>query len=90
MMLTRNFETSYDDGSIKEYIGITSNEFKDRYMNHQKSFDNAIYEKEMEILKYIMDNLHVRRTFNLGKTNKRFYYKHPKIITIAKFGDEML
>ena len=32
-----------------------------------------------------MDNLHVRLTFNLGKTNKMFYYS-----TIAKFGGEML
>ena len=30
--------SSVDDGSIKEYIGMTSNEFKERYRNHQKSF----------------------------------------------------
>ena len=40
-----------------------------------------------------MDNLHARLTFNLGKTNKIFYYslkEHPKISRIAKFGGEML
>ena len=40
-----------------------------------------------------MDNLHVRLTFNLGKTSKIFYYswkERPKISRIAKFGGEML
>ena len=37
----------------------------------------------------LMDNLHVRLTFNLGKTNKIFYYSY-KISRIAKFGGEML
>ena len=40
-----------------------------------------------------MDDLHVRLTFNIGKTNKIFYYslkEHPKISRIAKFGGEML
>ena len=42
---------------------------------------------------HAMDNLHVRLTFNLAKTNKIFYYslkEHPKISRIAKFGGEML
>ena len=40
-----------------------------------------------------IDDLHVRLTFNLGKTNKIFYHsykEHPKISRTAKFGGEML
>ena len=40
-----------------------------------------------------IDDLHVRLTFNLGKTNTIFYYsqkEHPKFSRIAKFGGEIL
>ena len=40
-----------------------------------------------------MDNLHVRLTFSIAKTNKIFYHNQkelPKISRIAKFGGEML
>ena len=47
--------SSTDDDIIKEYIGTTSNEFKDRYRNHQNSFNDAEYEKETELSKYIWD-----------------------------------
>ena len=43
--------SSVDDG-IKEYICMTLNEFKDRYRNHQKSFNNAKYERETSLSKY--------------------------------------
>ena len=32
---------------------MTSNEFKDRYRNHQKSFNNAKCENETELSKYV-------------------------------------
>ena len=47
----------------------------------------------VNVINDLMDNLHVRITFNLGKTNKIFYDSyngHPKISTIAKLGGEML
>ena len=33
--------SSVNDGNIKEYIGMMSNEIKETYRNHQKSFINA-------------------------------------------------
>jgi hypothetical protein len=38
--------TSLDDGLTKQYIGMTSNPFKERYRNHKKSFNNIRYEKK--------------------------------------------
>ena len=37
-------------------------------------FQQSINALRFSIVKYIMDNLHVRLTFNLGKANKIFYY----------------
>ena len=40
-----------------------------------------------------MDNLHVRQTYSLGRTNEIFYNswkEHTKIGGIAKFGGEVL
>ena len=48
---------------------------------------------KVSLVKVSIGNLHVRLTFNLGKTNKIFHYsykEHPKISRIAKFGGEML
>ena len=55
--------SSTDDDFIKEYIGMTSNEFKDRYRNHQNSFNDAEYEKETELSKYIWDFKRKQRRF---------------------------
>ena len=41
----------------------------------------------------LMDNLHVGLAFNLGKTNRIFYYswgEGPKIGGVAEFGGEVL
>ena len=44
-------------------------------------------------VKYTLDNLHNRLTFDLGKKSKVFYYsykKDPKISRVPKFGGELL
>ena len=38
---------------IKKYIGLTGGNFKERYRNHKKSFQNEKYKKETELSKYI-------------------------------------
>ena len=37
------------NGERKSYIGITANEFKQRYRNHLKSFRNAKYSNDTEL-----------------------------------------
>ena len=48
---------------------MTSNEFKGRYRIHKKSFNNAKYEREMELLsKYIGDLKRKQRRFRIKWT----------------------
>ena len=35
------------------YIGLTSTTFKERYDNHDKSFNHDKYENETELIKYV-------------------------------------
>ena len=37
----------------KEYIGLASNTFKERFKNHSKSFRQKKYSKETELSKYV-------------------------------------
>ena len=47
-------EVSTSDGSeTKSYIGVTANQFKTRYRNHLKSFNNVRYSANTELSKYI-------------------------------------
>ena len=54
------------NGERKSYIGITANEFKQRYRNHLKSFRNAKYSDDTELSKHV---------WNLKKENKDFSIK---------------
>ena len=45
--------TTNDNNETKKYIGITANEFKQRYRNHSKSFRDVKYSNETELSKYI-------------------------------------
>ena len=38
--------TTNDNNETKKYIGITANEFKQRYYNHLKSFRDVKYSNE--------------------------------------------
>ena len=45
--------STVDDGERKNYIGMTANQFKQRYNNHTKSFPDKCYSKETELSNYI-------------------------------------
>ena len=49
----------------KDYIGMTSNTFKDRYGNHNKSFKNAKYSFETELSKYVWELKEEERKYNI-------------------------
>ena len=55
-----------NNGERKNYIGITTNKFKQRYRNHLKSFRNAKYSNFTEMSKHV---------WNLMKQNKDFSIK---------------
>ena len=65
----------FDKDETKKYIGITANEFKQRYRNHSKSLcDVTIYSNETELSKYIWKfsgGFRVRQTRQATKV-KRF------------------
>ena len=67
--------TTNDNNETKKYIGITANEFKQRYRNHSKSLcDVTIYSNETELSKYIWKfsgGFRVRQTRQATKV-KRF------------------
>ena len=44
---------SKDDGETEEYIGMTANAFKSRFYHDKKSFNDARYENEPELSKYV-------------------------------------
>ena len=41
------------ENDVNKYIGVTTDEFKTRYRNHAKSFNNKKYATETELSKYI-------------------------------------
>ena len=47
--------TTTDGTNPQEYIGMTANNFKQRYNNHLKSFRNEKYANETELSKHIWD-----------------------------------
>jgi hypothetical protein len=42
-----------DNGETRHYIGITATTFKERFRNHEKSFNIATYANDTELSKYI-------------------------------------
>ena len=51
--LQAEVSTTDQDQTKKTYIGMTSNKFKQRYRNHEKSFNNEKYKNKTELSKYI-------------------------------------
>ena len=45
--------TTKEDDKTKEYLAMTANKSKERYWNHKKSFNDARYENETELSKYM-------------------------------------
>ena len=62
-------EISTSDNEKKIYIGMTSNSFKKRYRNHQKSFINKEYKNETEPSKFIWGLKLKKRHFTLSWSN---------------------
>ncbi len=58
--------TTEDKKETKQYISVTANTFKERFGNHQKSFNNASYANETELLKYV---------WSLKKSNRPYRIK---------------
>ena len=46
---------SQNNGTVKTYIGMTSNAFKERYRNHIKSFKHPQHSSETELSKHVWD-----------------------------------
>ena len=55
-----------DNGETRFYIGITARTFKERFRNHQKSFNIATYANDTELSKYI---------WSLKKSNRPYKIK---------------
>ena len=57
--------TTNDNDETKKYIGITANEFKQRYRNHAKSFQHQKYANDTELSKYIWKLKTGNRDYNI-------------------------
>jgi hypothetical protein len=57
--------TTPHDGTTKEYIGMTSTEFKVRYRNHKKSFNKHTYSSDTELSKYVWDLKDRKREYSI-------------------------
>ena len=57
--------TTPHDGTTKEYIGMTSTEFKVRYRNHKKSFNKPTYSSDTELSKYVWDLKDKKREYSI-------------------------
>ena len=58
--------TTPHDGTTKEYIGMTSTEFKVRYRNHKKSFTKPTYSSDTELSKYVWDLKDKKREYSIN------------------------
>ena len=58
--------TAEDNEETRHYIGITATTFKERFRNHQKSFNIATYANDTELSKYI---------WSLKKSNRPYKIK---------------
>ena len=50
-------EITSQNGTVKTYIGMTSNSFKERYRNHLKSFNHRQYSSETELKLKLYQNM---------------------------------
>ena len=57
--------TATDNNETKTYIGVTANDFKARYRNHQKSLNNRRYQNETELSKHVWHLKDTKRAFNI-------------------------
>ena len=61
-------EVKDNEGDIKEYVGMTSTTFKERYSNHKKSFEDPRYAKSTELSKHIWNLKNMKRSYNIKWT----------------------
>ena len=61
-------EVTTSDNQIKRYVGMTSNAFKDRFRNHQKSFREKKHKNETELSKYIWELKKNRKDFQINRS----------------------
>ena len=57
--------TTTDKLTIKQYIGMTSNAFKNRFRNHQKSFRDKKHQNETELSKFIWSLKEKKKDFEV-------------------------
>ena len=57
--------TSHPDEVVKDYRGLCSTTFKERYGVHKEGFANRVYSKGCELAKYVWKLKDSRKTFNL-------------------------
>ena len=53
------------EDATKEYIGCTSNTFKERYTTHKQGFNHAKYSKRCELTKYVQQLKSQEKQFNI-------------------------
>ena len=53
------------DGEYKFYYGYMENSFKERFRNHNKSFDHRQYQNKTELSKYIWTLKHQNKTLTI-------------------------
>ena len=57
--------TAKDNGEMKEYIGMTSTTFKERFSNHLKSFNSSSYANETRLSKYVWELKKKNRPYDI-------------------------
>ena len=57
--------TAKDNGEMKEYIGMTSTTFKERFRNHLKSFNSSSYANETRLSKYVWELKKKNRPYDI-------------------------
>ena len=78
-MVLLTFPRSFFAGLINEkrsYIGVTANEFKQRYRNHLKSFQHIKYANNTELSKHI---------WRLKENNRKFNISWSIVIQVAAY-----
>ena len=57
--------TTTDNQTTKQYVGMTSNAFKNRFRNHQKSFRDKKHQNETELSKFIWSLKEKKKEFEV-------------------------
>ena len=54
-----------DDNNTMRYVGMTANEFKERFRNHQKSFREEKYANKTELANYVWNLKNSKKPFTM-------------------------